>query len=60
MSEEKATYEVIEHDGREAKYYPQSGAIFDAETGKIVANTGGRPGMGAGVGMEINIVSEIL
>ena len=55
MSEEQATYEVIEHEGRESKYYPQSGAIFDAETGKIVANTGGRPGMADGIGSEIAI-----
>ena len=49
----EASYEIIEYEGKEARHYPQSGAIFDSETGKIVGNTGGRPGMADGIGREI-------
>ena len=41
-----AEYEEIMYEGKPAKYYPQSGAIMQAnEQGKIVfkANTGGNP-----------------
>jgi hypothetical protein len=53
MSEDKPKYVIIEHEGREARHYPNSGAIQDAETGKFLANTGGRPGMAEGVGSEM-------
>ena len=53
MSEQRAKYEIIQHEGKEARFYPQSGAIFDNDTGKIVGNIGGRPGMADGIGREI-------
>lgn len=46
-------YEIIEHEGKEARHYPGSGAIVDIETGQFVANTGGRPGMADGIASEI-------
>ncbi len=53
MSETEVKYDIIEYDGKEARHYPGSGAIIDMETGQIVANTGGRPGMSEGVGSEM-------
>jgi hypothetical protein len=53
MSEEQVKYEIIDHEGSEARYYPGSGGIQDVETGKFLANTGGRPGMDQGIGSEI-------
>ena len=48
-------FEIIEYEGKEARYYPGSGAIQDPETGKFLANTGGRPGMADGIAKEIAI-----
>lgn len=49
----EAPYEIIEYEGKKRRHYPQSGAIFDMETNRIVGNTGGRPGMADGVAREI-------
>ena len=42
MSED-VKYEIIEHDGEPARFYPGSGAIMSIETGVILANKGGNP-----------------
>ena len=47
-------FKIIEYEGRESKFYPASGAIFDVETGKIVANKGGNPEMSKGFASEIS------
>lgn len=53
MSETPVKYEIIEHEGKEARFYPGSGAIMDIETGRILANRGGRPGMADGLAGEL-------
>ena len=52
---EKPKYELIEYEGRSCRYYPGSGAIQEIESGKFLANTGGRPGMDSGIASEMAI-----
>lgn len=41
--EGEVKYEIIEYEGKEARFYPASGAIQDPATGKFLANRGGNP-----------------